>query len=165
MNADLAKIAAASFVAFDDRFFDVIGPNPSLEKLFTLPEQTHEAPNYLPKENKVIVSGFNDTYDYYIHLDTEPLTIEKFSANPPLQGVNGGILHSDTLILGTDGFLNSTPPGLYTLDPASENSSVLLNNYREIRFNTIDDLTIDHLGQVWFVDAPCVHPASRSTFH
>lgn len=154
MNAELAKLAAASFIVYDERFYDVIGPCPIIEKLFTLPEPVHEAPVFLPRQNKVFVSGFNETYDYFIDLNTEPPTIENFTANPPLQSVNGGFLHGDTLIFGTDGYLNSTPPGLYTLNPETLETGVLVNNYRGLRFNTPDDSVVDYLGQVWFVDAP-----------
>ncbi|KAF2488788.1 calcium-dependent phosphotriesterase [Lophium mytilinum] len=154
IKAEFTKIQAASFIAFDDRFYDIIGPNPMIEKLFTLPQAMHEAANYLPKQNKVFVSACNETYDYLIDLCTEPPTIKQFTADPPLESVNGGILVGNQLLVGTDGFRNSSPPGIYTLDPDTLKSGVLLNNYRGLRFNTIDDLTVDHFGNIWFVDAP-----------
>ncbi|OCK74611.1 hypothetical protein K432DRAFT_409715 [Lepidopterella palustris CBS 459.81] len=76
INADFAKIGAASFIAFEDRFYDIIGSDPIIEKFFDLPEINHEAPNYLPRQNKVFVSGFNETHDCLINLDTEPPTIK-----------------------------------------------------------------------------------------
>lgn len=153
INEELAKLAAASFIVYDERFYDVMGRHPKIELLFDLPG-VHEAPVFLPKQNKVFMSGFNETQDYLIDLNDEPPTILNFTANPPLESVNGGFLYGDTLILGTDGYGNSTPPGLYMLNPDTLESGVLLNNYRGLRLNTPDDLAIDHLGQVWFGDAP-----------
>ena len=149
-------MSQASFVAFDQRFFDVLGENPLLEKLFDLPEGTHEAPNLLPQQNKVFVSNFNFTYEYLIDLNDEPPTIHNITASPALESVNGGFLYKDKLIVGTDGFRNSTPPGLYTFDPATNRSEALLNNYRGLQFSTPDDLVVDDHDQVWFVDAPYV---------
>jgi gluconolactonase len=125
-----------------------------LERLFTLPEGTHEAPNFLPKQNKVFVSNFNYTYEYLIDLNSEPPVLQNLITTPELQSVNGGFLYQGKLIVGTDGYRNSTPPGLYIYDPATNTSEVLLNNFRGLKFNTPDDLVVDHLGQVWFVDAP-----------
>ncbi|KIV81316.1 hypothetical protein PV11_03508 [Exophiala sideris] len=154
VNAELGSIAQASFIAYDRRFFDILGPHPKLEKLFTLPEGTHEAPNYLPAQNKVFVSNFNYTYEYLIDLSSEPPVLENLTTTPELQSVNGGFIYQGKLVVGTDGFRNSTPPGLYLYDPATNHSEVLLNNFRGLRFNTPDDLVVDQYGQVWFVDAP-----------
>ena len=156
LNAELASIGQASFIAFDARFLDIIGPNPTLERLFTLPEGTHEAPNYLPEQNKVFVSNFNYTYEYLVDLNVEPPTIENLTTTPNLQSVNGGFIYQGKLIVGTDGYRNDTPPGLYIYDPATNTSEVLLNNFRGLKFSTPDDLVVDNAGQVWFVDAPYV---------
>ncbi|KAF2805282.1 calcium-dependent phosphotriesterase, partial [Mytilinidion resinicola] len=156
IKAEFAKIGSASFIAFDDRFYNIIGPNSKVEKLVDLPEEMHEAPNYLPKQNKVFMSAYNETYDYLIDPCSEPPTIEQITADPPLESVNGGILVGGQLLVGTDGYRNFSPPGIYTLDLNTLKSGVLLNNYRGLRFNTVDDLTVDHFGNIWFVDAPLV---------
>lgn len=155
INGELKSITAASFIAFDIRFFDIIGPSPKLEKLFDLPEnQVHEAPNYLAKQNKIFVSNINATYEYLIDLSTEPPQLQNLSSHPQLQSVNGGFPYKGKLIVGTDGFRDSSPPGLYLYDPATNNSEPLLNNYRGLKLGTPDDLVVDQHDQVWFVDAP-----------
>ncbi|OAL23190.1 hypothetical protein AYO20_11058 [Fonsecaea nubica] len=155
VNSELSVLAKASFVAFDSRFFDILGPNPTLEKLFDLPEHNvHEAPNFLPAQNKVFVSNFNHTYEYLVDLSVEPPALQNLTTDPPLESVNGGFIHEGKLVVGTDGYRNSTPPGLYLYDPATNRSEPLLNNYRGLKLSTPDDLVVDQFGQVWFVDAP-----------
>lgn len=43
-------------------------------------------------------------------------------------------------------------PGIATLDPTTNKTVTLLNNYFGHYFNTVDDLFVDDKGDVWFTD-------------
>ena len=43
-------------------------------------------------------------------------------------------------------------PGIITLDPLTNKTVTLLNNYFGYYFNTVDDLFVDARGDVWFTD-------------
>ncbi len=43
-------------------------------------------------------------------------------------------------------------PGIATLDPTTNRTTTLLNNYFGYYFNTVDDLAIDAKGDIWFTD-------------
>lgn len=42
--------------------------------------------------------------------------------------------------------------GIRTLDPNTNKTVTLLNNYYGYYFNTVDDLFVDARGDVWFTD-------------
>jgi sugar lactone lactonase YvrE len=43
-------------------------------------------------------------------------------------------------------------PGIATLDPLTNKTEILLNNYFGYYFNTVDDLAVDSKGDIWFTD-------------
>ena len=43
-------------------------------------------------------------------------------------------------------------PGIATLDPLTNKTVTLLNNYFGYYFNTVDDIFVDDKGDVWFTD-------------
>jgi sugar lactone lactonase YvrE len=49
--------------------------------------------------------------------------------------------------------------GIRTLDPYTNKTTTLLNNYFGWYFNTVDDLFVDAHGDVWFTD-PGTAPSS-----
>lgn len=51
-------------------------------------------------------------------------------------------------------------PGIATLDPLTNKTETLLNNYFGYYFNTIDDLFVDEKGDVWFTDPGIDTPTS-----
>jgi len=56
----VSRIQAASFIAWDETFLDVIGPHAKVETIqtFRKPESkhVHEAPAYIPETNELIYS-------------------------------------------------------------------------------------------------------------
>ena len=44
-------------------------------------------------------------------------------------------------------------PGIYLLDPYTNTTQPILNNYFGIQFNSLNDLFIDDKGGVWFTDS------------
>ena len=154
ITTELNNLANVSFIAFDDRFFNIIGPSPQCDKIFNVSMAVHEAPCWIPSMNKLMVAPQNQSTQLLIDLNANPPTLMNFTSTPPLGSPNGAFLYQGKIIAGTNGFRNDTPPGLYSLDLQRNTSTPILNNYRGLKFATPDDLVVDAQGQVWFTDAP-----------
>jgi sugar lactone lactonase YvrE len=48
--------------------------------------------------------------------------------------------------------------GIRVLDPYTNKTTTLLNNYFGYYFNTVDDLFVDANGDVWFTDPGYISP-------
>lgn len=166
-STDLSSPAVqnASFVVFDGRGRKILGPDPSLEQIFsTTPGVIQEAPVYVPELNAIIFSTFTPEVfpQSIIYLNgTEP-RLDTFYADPPVWGVNGGRYRNGKVYWAVAGSgVARSPnrtvnqaPGIYELDPITMKSSVLVNNYFGVPFNSPDDLVVDDDGDIFFTD-PC----------
>lgn len=59
VNTTLQHIRAADFIAFDDAFFDVVGPEARVERIQSFPpdlQKVHEAPIYIAGTNELLYS-------------------------------------------------------------------------------------------------------------
>lgn len=167
-SSDLLSPAVqnASFVVFDPRGREILGSSPTLEHIFsTTPNVIQEAPVYAPELNAIIFSTFSpDVYPQsIIYLNETKPRLETFYADPPVWGVNGGRYRDGKVYWAVAGSgeargpNNKTvgqAPGIYELDPITKKSSVLVNNYFGVQFNSPDDLVIDNNGDIYFTD-PC----------
>lgn len=170
----------AQFIVFDaQRGGEILGSSPMLEHIFdTRNDSIHEAPVYVPGLNAIIFSlPHEGIYDQQIiNLNSTPPTLANYTTTPPVYAVNGGKYHKGTVYWGVeasysfpspvDGTIINQRPGLCALDPATGNVTTLLNNYFGTQFNSINDLFIDAIGDIWFTDsckqslsvfANCVH--------
>ena len=151
---------SANFVVFDrERGLQYLGPNPSYEYVFNVSKAVHEAPVYAPEQNLLFISQLAPPPGFLpqlvVDLNNHPPTLSEYLPNPPVYAPNGGTFRDGLIIFGASGGNDSIGGGeqrvsLRTVDPATNRSSVLLNNYFGFYFNTIDDLT--------------VHPTSREIF-
>jgi sugar lactone lactonase YvrE len=150
----------ADFLVFDKkRGLQYLGSNPSYEYVFHVSKAVHEAPVYAPVQNKLFLSQLAPPAGYLpqlvIDLNKNPPTLSEFISNPPVYAPNGGTFRDGLIIWGASGGNNSIGGteqrvSIRTLDPATNKTNVLLNNYFGAYFNTIDDIT--------------VHPTSREIF-
>ena len=153
-------IQNASFLVFDQkRGLQYLGANPTYEYVFQVSGAVHEAPVYAPVQNKLFLSQLAPPAGFLpqlvIDLNKNPPTLSNFTPNPPIYAPNGGTFRNGLVLFGASGGNNSIGGteqrvSLRTLDPATNKTNVLLNNYFGFYFNTIDDLA--------------VHPTSRDIF-
>jgi sugar lactone lactonase YvrE len=153
-------LATADFVVFDRaRGLQYLGPHPSYEYMFAVDSAVHEAPIYAPKQNLLFMSQLAPPAgvlpQLVVDLNVEPPTLGEYLPDPPIYAPNGGTFRDGLLLFAASGGNDSIGgseqrSGLRTVDPATNRSTVLLNNYFGFYFNTIDDVT--------------VHPTTRDIF-
>ncbi|KAK3673792.1 hypothetical protein LTR78_006346 [Recurvomyces mirabilis] len=160
-DTSFGLVSTADFLVFDQRAYDVLGANPTYDLVFNVSDAVHEAPVYVPSLNKLFVSQLAPPTGYLpqlvIDLNQDPPTLSEFISDPPVYAPNGGTFHNGLIYWGASGGNNSIGgteqrSGIRTLDPHTNKTTTLLNNYFGFYFNTVDDLFVDATGAVWFTD-------------
>ena len=153
-------IQDADFVVFDKELaMQYLGPNPTYEFVFAVSPAVHEAPVYAPEQNLLFMSQLAPPTgvlpQLVVDLNVEPPTIADYLPDPPIYAPNGGTFRDGLIVFGASGgndSLGGTEQrvSIQTVDPATNKSTVLLNNYYGYYFNNIDDLAM--------------HPTTREIF-
>lgn len=163
-------VPSADFIIFDQqRALEILGDSPTYDFIFNVSDYYHEAPVYVPTQNKIYKSqlkpsGFLPLYA--IDLNKDPVTLETLELNPPLyapndaQYVNGSIYWA---VAGSNNSIGNPPreqhSGIYKTDPATGDTICLLNNYFGYYFNGPNDLAVHKNGDIWFTDTSKYPPA------
>lgn len=153
-------VTDADFVIFDEeRSREVLGDSPSLEFVFpTNPSAMHESPTFVPGLNKVFFSELSPSLpQFVINLNEDPPTLSEYLADPPIFAPNGGFFHNGTIYYSTAGSNITVAggagqrPGIVTLDPWTNKSTTLLDNYYGLAFTDCNDIIVDWItGFIWF---------------
>ncbi|GAM87212.1 hypothetical protein ANO11243_052340 [Dothideomycetidae sp. 11243] len=161
-DTSFSALNDSAFIVFDrQRGLELLGPSPQYDFIFDLPMSVHEAPVYVPSQNKLYFSQLAPPPGFVpqlvVDLNNDPPTLSDFTSDPPVYAPNGGTFYKGQIVWGASGGNDSTPggeqrPSLRTLDPATNKTTTLTNNYYGYYFNTIDDLIVDGMGQIWFTD-------------
>jgi len=161
-DSSFAQVANADFLVFDrQRGLELLGPNPSYEYVFQVSAAVHEAPVYVPAQNKLYLSQLAPPPGYLpqlvVDLNQKPPTLSEYLSDPPVYAPNGGTIHNGLIYWAASGGNNSIGGGeqrvgVRTLDPMTNKTTTLLNNYFGYYFNTIDDIFVHSNGDVWFTD-------------
>ncbi|KAE8148713.1 putative lactonohydrolase [Aspergillus avenaceus] len=150
------QVRHADFVIFDEeRGRKLLGESPSVDFVFPVnPWALHEAPVFVPGLNKIIFSELSPILEQFaIDLNVDPPTLSQFKADPPIYVPNGGFYHDGLIYYSTAGSSKKLKqrPGITTLDPWTNKSSTLLNNYYGLTFTDCDDVIVDPVtGFIWF---------------
>ncbi|KAF4445803.1 calcium-dependent phosphotriesterase [Fusarium austroafricanum] len=153
---DLNALNSTDFVAYDERFFDLLGPDAKIRRLHDLPFQTHEAPCYNSKTKDLFFiewgppGGDNGFHDWQYLLNTETNKLRKVTTNPPIHNVHGCAVYDGNYYVITDGSYNETA-SLNRITPKLEKST-LLNNFYGLSFSGLNDIDVDDEGNFWMTD-------------
>ncbi|RMZ44632.1 lactonohydrolase [Aspergillus flavus] len=159
----LEGVNSANFLVYDrERGLEILGANPSYKFMFAVSEAVHEAPVYIASQNKLYLSQLAPPPGYLpqlvVDLNEDPPTLSEYLSDPPVYAPNGGTFHDGKIIWGASGGNRSIGGSeqrisLRTLDPETNKSVTLINNYFGYYFNTIDDLAVHpKTGDIWFTD-------------
>jgi sugar lactone lactonase YvrE len=158
-----AQVKDADFILFDrQRGLELLGRRPSLERMFDVPFVIHEAPVYVPAQNKLYVSQYGppgNVDQIVIDLNKEPPTLRKYQTDPVTYTPNGAVLNGGMIYWAVAGNNISLPqgakqrPGIARTDPRTGETEMLLDNYYGFFFSGPNDLTFDDAGDIWFTDS------------
>lgn len=58
--SEYQRVLSTPFVAYDRRFLDIVGQEPSIKKLMDLDQRIHEAPAYIPDTNQLFFTAWGE---------------------------------------------------------------------------------------------------------
>lgn len=152
------RLNTTSFVAYDERFFDIMGPNVTIEHVQKLALQTHEAPCLVPGTDDLLFvewgppGGQNGVHSWQYLLNTKTNVLRNITTNPPTINLHGCVARNDKLYIVTDGGPDETGY-LAEIDPNTWTRKVLLNHYFEQPFLGFNDLDMDAEGNFYLTDS------------
>lgn len=145
-------------MAYDPKFFEIIGADATVEHVQKLAYQTHEAPCYIPDTGQLFFvewghpGGKNGVHEWQYLLDVESNSLKKITTDPPTINAHGCVYHNGSLHVVTDGG-NGESGSLVKIDPKSLEKETLLNNFVVQPFAGFNDLEIDKNGNYWLTDS------------
>lgn len=153
-------VRAASFIVFDkERELEILGSNPTNEVLFNVSISVHEAPVYVPEQNKIIFFEFSPAFvpPLVIDLNQSSPTLFNLTTDLPVYDINGGKYYKGRVYWAVSGIkLRADLPiqesDIVLLDPAINEVTTLLNNYFGTSFNSPNDLIPVRSGEIFFTD-------------
>jgi hypothetical protein len=104
-DPSFATLANATFVLYNRTAgLQILGPNPSYEKMFNVSDAVHEAPVWVPGVNKLFLSQLAPPAGFLpqlvVDLNREPPTLSEFLSEPPVYAPNGGSFHGGLVYWG-----------------------------------------------------------------
>ncbi|KAJ5106767.1 hypothetical protein N7456_003442 [Penicillium angulare] len=149
----LTQLKLQDFIAWDRSFFDIIGPQATLEKIQSFegePPHVHEAPAYAPETNELFYADTSVT-GWLWAIDVDTYKTRKVETIPPLHNVNGARYHKGQIFVTTNG---GPARGIYSLSPLDGIATPIVNNFRGRHLNSPNDLIFDSNSNIWFTDPP-----------
>jgi gluconolactonase len=136
-----ASARNATFISYSPDFLSLIGSHPNLQ-LITQRNSSfaNEAGIWVPPLNEVwfTSSVINDTTTISI-LSLSNLSISTPSLSQPIINANGGYYFNSKVYFASDG--NATVlPAIYSVDPTTGDTEVLINSYFGLPFNGPNDI-------------------------
>ncbi|ETI29571.1 hypothetical protein G647_02024 [Cladophialophora carrionii CBS 160.54] len=166
------------FHVYDDAFYDIIGPNPTLTVLASQGTNPlfHEAVVWYPPTDEVFFvqnagaaaagTGLNKSNIIQkialsqaaavasMRNASGQVQVQTVNATPPVINSNGATLYRGQLLFTGEGQGNNTAPALYVMNPEPPyNTSILVNNYFGRQWNSLNDVAVNpRNGDVYFTD-------------
>ncbi|KAK9763511.1 hypothetical protein K7432_009735 [Basidiobolus ranarum] len=154
------NIGEAAFIVYNKRFYDIIGTQPNLtvvaEKDFSF---AHEAGIYVEKTNEIMftsnrlgdTSGTDQYADVY-KMSVDTFEVTKISPSIDINLANGGTFYDGKAIIVGQG-KGSLGAAIYSVDPVTYETKVILNNFFGLKFNSLNDVAVSRKdGSFWFTD-------------
>ncbi|KAI2624771.1 lactonohydrolase [Xylaria nigripes] len=176
---DVVSLKKKPFHVYDEEFYDVIGPNPTLTLIANTGSDVpyyHEAVVWYPPTNEVFFvesagapatgTGLNKSAIIQkislaeaLAVASSPNTkssvnVQVVDANPMIINPNGARYYKGQILYAGEGQGVNKAPALTILNPREPyNTTVLLNNFFSRQFNSLNDLAVHPQNQdVYFTD-------------
>ncbi|KAJ3577587.1 hypothetical protein NPX13_g2980 [Xylaria arbuscula] len=163
---DLDALKEKPFHVYDDEFYDVIGPNPSLTIIARSTPPTNEVFFVQSAGNPLTGTGLNKSAIIQkISLDEAEAVTAKRNAsgevqvhvvdsNPLVINPNGAIRYHGSILFASEGMGADVQSELIMMNPREPyNTTVLLNNYYGRQFNSLNDMAINPKNKdLYFTD-------------
>ncbi|KAN0110818.1 calcium-dependent phosphotriesterase [Hyaloscypha variabilis] len=132
----------ATFISYCPDFLSLIGPNPSLQLITQRNESfANEAGIWVPPLNEVwFTSSTIDDVTTISVLSLSNLSISTPSLSQPIINANGGYYFDSKVYFASDGNA-AVPSAIYSVDPVTGETEVLINSYFGLQFNGPNDIT------------------------
>ncbi|ORX88912.1 calcium-dependent phosphotriesterase [Basidiobolus meristosporus CBS 931.73] len=159
-SREVAESGEAAFIVYNKGFYDIIGTNATLtlvaEKDFAF---AHEAGIYVPKTNEIMFTSnrLGDTSGTEQYADVYKMSVETFEVSKVTPSVdihlpNGGTFYNGKAIIVGQG-KGSIGAAIYSMDPETYETKILLNNFFGLKFNSLNDVAVSRKdGSFWFTD-------------
>jgi gluconolactonase len=145
INALLASARNTTFYAYDQEFYSIVGPSPSMRIIPVPHNHAHEAGVWAFDKNQVWFTSFPGTPapEYSIlDLNTYTITIPNTTLAAQSPNLAGGNYYNGSVYFAALGSkAASTPPSIFAVSATTGATSVVLNSYFGIPLNNIDDLS------------------------
>ncbi|KAK0612597.1 hypothetical protein B0T17DRAFT_499384 [Bombardia bombarda] len=178
-GATKESLLAKPFHIYDDAFYDIIGPNPTLTLLNRTESNPrfHEAPVWYPATDEVFFcqnagaraagTGLNKSAaimkialaDVTTEISSQrsangTIRVEFVNPSPGVVNCNGGTNYRNRILLVGEGQGYTVAPAIYLMHPYSPyNTTVLLDNFFGRQFNSINDASVNpRNGDIYFTD-------------
>ncbi|KAL8800982.1 MAG: hypothetical protein Q9182_004774 [Xanthomendoza sp. 2 TL-2023] len=144
-----AAARTAAFVSYSSTFLDILGPNPRLDLVAQRSDLfATEGGIWVPSHNEIWftssgVSGAPVTASV-LNLDTNTITSPNLST--PLIFPAGGYFFNKLIYFATIGN-DSTPGGIVTVDPNTNQANTIVNTFFGLPFNCVDDVVAIRRGR------------------
>ncbi|XDG09417.1 hypothetical protein ABKA04_009032 [Annulohypoxylon sp. FPYF3050] len=174
---DLESMKSKPFHIFDDEFYDVIGPNPTLTLIATSGNDLlfHEATTWYPPTDEVffvqnagapadgtglaksnVVSKISLSQAAAVSSQrnaTGSVTVSTLDT-PGIINSNGGTNFRGHIVFTAEGQGDNKPPTLMLMNPVEPyNTTVLVNNFFGRQFNSLNDVSVNPRNkELYFTD-------------
>jgi gluconolactonase len=164
-----ADEATTAFTFHDPAFGDVLGPDARLVRVVEV--DAHEGPVYaahedtlyfttLPRETGSPAPGFPVVDIKRLELDgdrfpLEPGRVETVRANA--NAANGMTLGLDGRLLVCEQGTPANRGQITRLDPSTKRAETIVDRWRDLPFNSPNDVVARHDGTIWFTDPSYGH--------
>lgn len=151
----------SAFSVYNNDFLNIIGPAPKLELLLENNDYpfAHEASVYIPSSESLFVSSnmFTDPVTNEktikitkVSISAHPVTSEIINSTIPMP--NGGVNHDGGVLWAGQGMMNETG-GLFQMSAQPPyKSELIVGNFYDRQFNSINDVVVANDGSFWFTD-------------
>ncbi|KAI9642997.1 hypothetical protein NHQ30_008731 [Ciborinia camelliae] len=154
----LASAKSAAFISYDPDFLSILGKNPKANLVAQRNYSfANEAGIWVPDHNEVwfTSSSMNDTTTISVR-NLNTLEIYTPNTSIPIINPNVGTYFDNKVYFAGDG--NATvSPAIYSIEPTTGHTEIIINSYFGIPFNGPNDLTwVNHNGTpyLFFTDDP-----------